>query len=248
MLTGKQFQRYSRQLMVEDFGEQGQERLLRARVLIVGLGGLGSPVALYLAAAGIGRLRLADQDRLDLTNLQRQILYRTDDCGQPKAALAQSALAQLNPDLELEAIEEHLDAGLLSQYVPEMDLVLDCTDNLDSRHAINRACRDARIPWISAAALTWEGQLAGFDFRHELIPCYSCLVPEGHPAGIANCASSGIIGPVLGVIGSMQALEAIRFLVSGDCSAFGQFKRYDGRTGRWLHLTIKSNPACPVCG
>ncbi len=248
MLSGKQFQRYSRQLMLEDVGESGQEKLSQASILIVGLGGLGSPAAMYLAAAGVGRLLLADPDRLDLTNLQRQVLYQTADIGGGKAALAATALAALNPEIRLEAIDSAMDRETLDQHLPGVDLVLDCTDNGQSRQDINRACFAHRLPLLSAAALGWEGQLAGFDFRAGAGPCYSCLIAEGSPEPVASCATTGVIGPVLGIMGSMQAVEAVRLLVSGSCSVFGQLRRYDGKRGSWFRVGLVRQPSCPVCG
>jgi len=247
MLSGRQFQRYSRQLMLDEIGEAGQEELARRTVLIVGLGGLGSPAASYLAAAGVGRLLLADPDRLDLTNLQRQILYRSSEIGAAKATLAAAALAALNPEIQIEAIAARMDEQALAALLPRVDLVLDCTDNSPSRRAINRACFAHRLPLLSAAALGWEGQLAGFDLRAGTGPCYGCMVPDGAPEPTATCASIGVIGPVLGVMGSMQALEALQILVSGRSGVFGQLRRYDGKRGTWFSVALARQPACPVC-
>lgn len=243
-LSGRDFIRYSRHLLMADVGEAGQEQLLRARVLIVGLGGLGCPVALYLAAAGIGHLGLCDGDVVELTNLQRQILYNEADCGKAKVICAREHLLALNPGLDIEAFKQQVDHNLWGSI--DYDLVVDCTDNLDARHWLNRQCLQTRTPLISAAAMGWEGQLVSLDFRGARSPCLACAIPEGSPAPVATCANSGVIGPVLGTMGSLQATAVIKALL-GKPINHGRMQRYDARTDQWLGFNIAVNSRCRVC-
>ncbi len=248
MLSGQEFIRYSRQLMLEEVGEAGQERLQGSTVLIVGLGGLGAPAALYLAAAGVGHLILADHDRVEASNLQRQILYGSDDIGSLKAEQAHNRLRDLNPHIRLSTVSEEMHSGNLAHWVSRSDLVLDCSDNLPTRQAINAACVADRKPLISAAALRWDGSLSLFDSRRADSPCHACLVPPDSEAAIANCASSGVMGPVLGVMGSLQALVALQALASGTLPGCGTVRHFDGKRLQWLTTTIARKPDCPVCG
>ena len=244
-LDGRDFIRYSRHLLLADVGEDGQQKLLRGRALIVGLGGLGCPVALYLAAAGVGHLSLCDHDNVELSNLQRQILYREADCGRGKVECAREALLALNPRLDIVAHHKAADDSLWED--GGFDVALDCTDNLAPRHWLNRKCLETATPLISAAALGWEGQLAYFDFRKHQAPCLACALPEGSPAPVATCANSGVIGPVLGVMGSLQAVAAIRALL-GKALNHGRMQRYDAARDQWMHLDIARRPDCEVCG
>lgn len=250
-LSGRDFIRYSRHLLMADVGEEGQERLLQSRVLIVGLGGLGCPAALYLAAAGIGHLTLCDPDVVELTNLQRQILYKETDCGKPKVECAQSALAALNPGVTVIArqhkADETLWRGSVRNSPAGFDLVLDCTDNMAARHFLNRQCLATKTPLVSASAMGWEGQIVTFDFARQHSGCLACAIPEGSPEPTATCANSGVIGPVLGAMGSMQAIAAIKVLL-GQPIAHGQLQRFDGKRSTWFTLNISPNPACGVCG
>lgn len=247
MLTTDEELRYSRQLMLADIGPQGQQRLANASVLIVGLGGLGSPAALYLAAAGIGRLVLADGDQLDVTNLQRQVLYATDDIGQNKADSARERLLALNPEIDIETVDEHLDEEALVYWIDDVDLVLDCTDNLNTRHLINRTCVTLGKPLVTGAAIRFEGQLLLVDSRGGS-PCYHCIVPEGTRLPAGSCQTAGVIGPLLGIIGSMQALEAIKYLTGIPSGLAGKMKLFDARTLEWQSIQVKVNPGCEVCG
>lgn len=240
--------RYSRQIMLDQVDIAGQERLLAGHALVVGAGGLGSPVALYLAAAGLGRLTLADADRVELSNLQRQIAHATADLGRNKAESAREAALALNPGCTIRALTEHLDGEALARVVAEADVVLDCTDRFSSRYAINAACRNARVPLISGAAIRFSGQFAVFDARDPDSPCYACLYPPGEEGDEAlSCAESGVVAPLVGLIGSFQALEAIK-LISGAGMPHRGLSTFDGLSGQWRHFRVPRDPACPVCG
>lgn len=247
MLSEREKKRYSRHLLLGDIGEAGQLVLSRSKVLIVGLGGLGSPVALYLAAAGIGKLLIADGDSLDVTNLQRQILFDTVGAGEPKADLAEERLSGLNPEIDLEVIDHALTEEDLREYVPEVDLVLDCSDSLGTRKAVNRVCFAERIPLLSAAAIRWEGHLMLFDYRQLETPCYECLYPPDAAEPVLNCSTSGVVGPLLGILGSMQALEAIKLLLGMVSDINGKLMMFDGKHHQWQSFRIQKKTDCPVC-
>ena len=243
-LTESQFLRYSRHLLMADISEQGQQRLLNAHVLIVGLGGLGCPVSLYLAAAGVGHLTLCDADVVDETNLQRQVLYRLADCDQLKVDCAKAELNKLNPELQITTYDRALDKVILSE---KYDLVVDCTDNLAPRIALNAHCQQHRLPFITASAMGWEGQLIGFDFSQHTSPCLNCIIDKNSADPLLTCANSGVVGPVLGTMGSLQATTAIRMLL-GFFKQHGEIQRYDGKAGRWLTLNTVANKQCVQCG
>ncbi|WP_058914227.1 HesA/MoeB/ThiF family protein [Entomohabitans teleogrylli] len=239
------FMRYSRQLLLEDIALEGQEKLRASRVLIVGLGGLGSPAALYLAAAGVGQLILADDDAVHLSNLQRQILFTSDDIDQPKSLAARQRLAQLNPGVELIAIEQRLQGDALHQSVRDASVVLDCSDNMVTRQAINAACVALNTPLITASAVGFGGQLM------VLLPpwshgCYRCLWPDDSEP-LRNCRNAGIVGPVVGVMGTLQALEAVK-LLCGMTPASGTLRLFDARAHQWRTLQLQRAAHCPVCG
>lgn len=245
MLNDNDFMRYSRQVMLEDIGLEGQNKLQQARVLIVGLGGLGSPASLYLAGAGIGELILVDDDELHVSNLQRQILYRTQDIPDAKSEVAKQSLLALNPEIKITSYKQRIDDGSLSKLVKEVNLVLDCTDNMLTRQAINRACVTQQTPLISGSAVGFSGQLMVFEppFTHG---CYHCLYPdEAEPQ--RNCRTAGILGPVVGVIGTLQALEAIKLLSGLPCSLSGKLRLFDGRKQNWSTLRLTPSKTCPVC-
>ncbi|UAN51876.1 HesA/MoeB/ThiF family protein [Serratia sp. JSRIV002] len=246
MLNDQEFLRYSRQLLLEDVGPEGQEKLRQATVLIVGLGGLGSPAALYLAAAGVGTLLLADDDQLHLTNLQRQILYRTGDIGTNKAQLAKQHLQALNPLVESITLEQRLQGATLSDAVARADLVLDCSDNMATRHAVNAACIQACVPLISGSAVGFSGQLLVIEppYAHG---CYVCLYPE-QTEPQRNCRTAGVLGPVVGVIGTLQALEAIKMLAGIPSSLSGKLRLFDGKQQSWSTLQLSKANTCPLCG
>ncbi len=238
--------RYSRHLALPDFGAAAQERLAAATVLVVGLGGLGSPAAMYLAASGVGRLLLNDFDRVDLSNLQRQILYGDADVGTPKTAAATGALAALNPACKLEALEGRLEGQARADAVLRADLVLDGSDNFGTRFAVNAACVAARKPLVSGAALRYEGQLLVFDTRDGASPCYACLYEEGGEE-LENCRQNGVLAPLTGVIGSLMAVEAVKLLTGTGRPLTGRLLRYDALTGEMRYTTLKRDTACPVC-
>lgn len=246
MLNDQEFLRYSRQLLLEDIGPAGQEQLKQASVLIVGLGGLGSPAALYLAAAGVGTLLLADDDRLHLTNLQRQVLYRTADIPQGKAELAQQHLQALNPYVESIALDARLAGQVLHDAVARATLVLDCSDNMATRHAVNAACIATATPLISGSAVGFSGQLLVLEppFANG---CYACLYPEQEEPQ-RNCRTAGVLGPVVGVIGTLQALEAIKLLAGMPSALSGKLRLFDGRQQSWSTLQLSRDQDCPCCG
>ncbi|WP_163574976.1 HesA/MoeB/ThiF family protein [Halomonas faecis] len=240
--------RYSRQIMLEAIDIEGQERLLASHALVVGAGGLGSPVALYLAAAGVGRLSIADADTVELSNLQRQIAHGMADLGHSKAASAREAAQELNPGCRIEALTQHLDGEAMEAAVADADLVLDCTDRFSSRYAINAACRRAGVPLVSGAAIRFSGQLAVFDPRDPDCPCYACLYPPDDLGDEAlSCAESGVVAPLVGLIGCFQALEAVK-LLSGAGTPHRGLSTFDGLHGQWRHFQVPRDPACVVCG
>lgn len=239
--------RYSRQLLLPEIDIAGQQRLLDARVALFGLGGLGAPVALYLAAAGIGTLHLCDPDTVDLTNLQRQVLFRSSDRGELKVTAAARELAALNPGPRLRLHPQRLQGDELTSLCGQVDLVIDGTDNFLSRDAINSACLQTRTPLLFGAAIRWEGQLALFDPRDSASPCYRCL----HPAsgdGEDRCAESGVAGPVVGTIGTLLAVEALKLITGAGTTRTGELLHYDALDGRFERFRLPRFAACPSCG
>ncbi len=247
MLSSEEFVRYARQLMVADLGDEAQEAFRAATVAIVGLGGLGCPAALYLATAGIGKLILMDRDLVELGNLHRQVLYRDEDISKPKAEIAAQRLQALNPHIRCEAVVERVDSQELAAYLGEVDLVLDCTDNLDSRLEISRACVAFQKPLVSAAAIGWEGQLICLRLDRRSSPCLACVLRTGNGGPPMDCSTLGVVGPVLGIMGSMQATQALRILAEIGDDASTWMHRYDGRSGHWFSSRIEPSPQCTVC-
>ncbi|EAC2145412.1 HesA/MoeB/ThiF family protein [Salmonella enterica subsp. enterica] len=244
-MNDRDFMRYSRQILLGDIAIEGQQKLLDSHVLIVGLGGLGSPAALYLAGAGIGTLTLADDDDVHLSNLQRQILFTTEDIARSKSQMAAQRLAQLNPDCTLIAITQRLTGDALRQAVARTDVVLDCTDNMATRQQINAACVATNTPLVTASAVGFGGQLMVLTPPWEQ-GCYRCLWPdEVEPE--RNCRTAGVLGPVVGVMGTLQALEAIK-LLSGVEAPRGELRLFDGKTSQWRSLALRRASGCPVCG
>jgi molybdopterin/thiamine biosynthesis adenylyltransferase len=244
-MNDEQLLRYSRQIMLPDVDLDGQDKLLVARVLIIGVGGLGSPVAMYLAAAGVGYLTLVDFDTVDLTNLQRQIAHTTQRIGMNKAVSAAQGLRELNPDVNIECIEQFLDTEELVAQVKLATVVIDCTDNFQTRFAINAACVAAKVPLVSGAAIRLEGQVAVFDARQEHSPCYRCLYEED--SDDLTCAANGVLAPLVGVVGSMQALEAMKLICGFGTSLTGRLLLLDARHSQWRELKLPKDPHCPVC-
>lgn len=246
MLTDAELLRYNRQILMPQWDIPAQERLRAAKVLVVGMGGLGCPVALYLASAGVGELWLADFDTVEASNLQRQVLYREEDIGSSKAEAAARQLAGVNPHVVFRPILRILDADSLPDLVAGVDLVLDCTDNFSTRDAVNRACVMAGKPLVSAAAIGMSGQLSTFLGRDDR-PCYRCLYPEGD-AGSATCSESGVLATVVGVMGTLQAHEALKCLSGVGVPLFGKLVVWEGESSLWRTLAFRRDPACSVCG
>lgn len=249
-LSDAEFMRYSRQLMVTDIAESGQQQLKNTQVLIVGGGGLGSAVGLYLAATGVGTIVIADDDVVDVSNLQRQVLYRAADVGSNKAQAACAQMRALNPLNRYRAVTTRLAGLQLALEVDQADIVVDCSDNFSTRYAINDACFAARKYLVSGAAIGWQGQLMTFDFRAGIGPCYQCLLPQAvsNTAKVRNCRSGGIVGPVVGIIGSMQALAVIKVIVETERVDVNYLSQFDGSQGQWRQFGIKIDQQCSVCG
>ncbi|MCW9077823.1 MAG: molybdopterin-synthase adenylyltransferase MoeB [Gammaproteobacteria bacterium] len=238
--------RYSRQIMLPELGIDGQQRLRDAQALIIGLGGLGSPVAMYLAAAGVGTLELVDDDQVDLSNLQRQILHTTDRIGRDKTSSAQAGLNALNPEPQLILRNARLHDERLNDAVDAADLVLDCSDNFATRFALNQVCHDLRTPLVSGAAIRWDGQITVFDGQPGS-PCYRCLYTEDGEEEL-RCSENGVVAPLVGIIGAMQALEAIKLLCGVGEPLGGRLLMLDALRMQWREMRLKPDPACPVCG
>jgi molybdopterin/thiamine biosynthesis adenylyltransferase len=240
--------RYSRHLLLDGFSEEAQERLLASRVLVVGAGGLGSGALPYLASSGIGHLVVADGDEVDLTNLQRQVVHRVDTVGRNKALSAAATLGAINPEITIEPVAERLSRERLQVLVREADVVLDCSDNFATRHAIGAACVQARVPLVSGAAIRYDGQVAVFDHRQAGSACYNCLFPADAEAHEERCATMGVFAPLVGVIGTMQALEAIKLLAGIGETLAGRLLLFDARAARWHEVRLARDPRCAVCG
>lgn len=246
-MNDAQLLRYSRHILLDEIGVEGQQRLLAATVLIVGAGGLGSPAALYLASAGVGRIVLADGDTVDATNLQRQILHRDDRIGQPKADSGARTLHELNPGTDVVALAHRLQGDALHEAVAQATVVLDCSDNFATRHAVNRACVRARVPLVSGAAIRFDGQLSVFDARDARSPCYHCLFSEDGETEAVQCATMGVFAPLTGIIGTMQAAEALKLAGGFGKSITGRLLLLDARSLEMHTVTVPRDPACPVC-
>ncbi|MCY1419477.1 Molybdopterin-synthase adenylyltransferase [compost metagenome] len=246
MLTDQELLRYSRQILLPQIDIDGQLRLKAGRALIIGLGGLGSPVALYLAAAGVGELHLADFDSVDVTNLQRQVLHDSQSIGMSKVDSAISRLTAINPDVTLVAHRMALDEDSLADAVAAVDVVLDCSDNFSTREAVNAACVKAAKPLVSGAAIRLEGQLSVFDSRRSESPCYHCLYGHGSEAEL-TCSEAGVVGPLVGLVGSLQALEALKLLAGFGETLVGRLLLIDALGSRFRELRVKRDPACSVC-
>jgi sulfur carrier protein ThiS adenylyltransferase len=247
VLTNQDQLKYSRQIMLDKVGEQGQLALRNAKVLILGVGGLGNPASLYLAAAGVGTLYIADGDCIELSNLPRQILFSEKSINTNKADAAAEVLQQQFPDVTIEAIDEMLDEELCEYYLPQVDLVLDCSDNIATRYLINSACVQHKVPLIVGAATGFDGQQLTIDPRDDTSACYHCLFPASEKAPANNCQTVGIIGPVLAMIAGMQSLQAIK-LLTGNKVQINQLNLLDGLANQWQQFTMKKQTSCRVCG
>lgn len=246
-MDDQQLLRYSRHILLPQVGIEGQERLLAARALIIGAGGLGSPAALYLASAGIGTLALADGDTVDLTNLQRQILHRSESVGMAKALSGQRTLNAVNPECRVVALEERLEGERLAAEVRAADVVLDCSDNFATRHAVNRACVAEKKPLVSGAAIRFDGQVAVFNPRLPGAPCYHCLFPQGEDVNEERCAVTGIFAPITGIVGAVQAAEALKLIANCGESLAGRLLLLDGLAMEWRSIRVPHDPGCNVC-
>ena len=246
-MNDRQLLRYSRHIVLDGFDTVGQERLLNAHVLIVGMGGLGSPVATYLASAGVGQMTICDFDEVDLSNLQRQIIHRETRIGMNKALSAKIELEEINPDCRINPVVERIEPAVLYQLVASVDVVVDASDNFETRHAVNRACILHSKPLVSGTAINYVGQITVFDLRDTRSPCYACFVPENSSGGVDRCSTSGVLASLTGTIGSMQATEVIHLLVSGSSALTGRALLYDALDSDWSHLPIVKNRHCPAC-
>ena len=247
-MNDEQLLRYSRHILLDEVGIDAQQAWLDAHALIIGAGGLGSPVALYLAASGVGRITLCDPDSVDLTNLQRQIIHRSESVGRPKVDSARDTLAQVNPESRIVGLQERVSGARLEQLVADADVVLDCCDNFATRHAVNRACVKHRRPLVSGAGIRFDGQVSVFDMRRDDSPCYQCLFPENAEMEEMRCAVMGVFAPVVGIIGSIQAAEALKVLGGVGTSLSGRLLILDALAMQWRQVRIPRDPGCLVCG
>ena len=247
-MNDNQLLRYSRHILLDEIGIEGQEKLLAAHALVIGVGGLGSPAAFYLASAGIGKITLVDNDTVDLTNLQRQILHTTERVGQPKAQSGKQTLAQINPEIEVVALDERIAGERLAELVKQASVVLDCTDNFATRHAINRACVEHKVPLVSGAAIRFDGQISVFDSRYGNAPCYACLFAPEQEFEEVLCSTMGVFAPLVGIIGTMQAAEALKLIAGIGESLAGRLLLLDARHMEWTSIQVARNAACSVCG
>jgi molybdopterin/thiamine biosynthesis adenylyltransferase len=243
-----QLLRYSRHILLDEVGIEGQQQLIDSHVLIVGAGGLGSPVALYLAASGVGHITIADHDTVDLTNLQRQIAHSTDRVGEAKVTSAAQAMHDLNPEVRITTLARQLDAAELDRLVPTVHVVVDCCDNFTTRQAVNAACVKHHVPLVSGAAIRMDGQLAVYDARDAQSPCYACIFPPDTAPEEVRCATMGVLAPLVGVIGTMQAMETVKLITGIGSRLVGRLQMLDGRGMEWNEMRVKRNPSCPVCG
>ncbi len=246
-MTDDDLLRYSRHILLDDLGIEGQQRLLASHALVIGAGGLGSPVALYLGTAGVGHITLVDDDAVDLTNLQRQIAHDLSRLGTPKAESARRSVLAINPQVQVQAIVERADAALLDSLVPLADVVLDCSDNFATRQAVNRACVRHARPLVSGAAIGFDGQVSVYDTRSAEAPCYACLFPPEATTADARCATMGVFAPLVGIIGTVQAVEALKLLAGIGSSLAGRLQMLDARAMQWSEIAVARHPACTVC-
>lgn len=246
-MTDDQLLRYSRHIMLDDIGIEGQERILAAHAVIVGAGGLGSPAALYLGAAGVGHITVIDDDTVDLTNLQRQIAHTTDRVGSPKVESIRAAVHAINPHVRITALQQRADDALLDRLLPTASIVLDCCDNYRTRHLVNAACVRHKKPLVAAAALRFDGQLMVVDPEDAQAPCYACVFPPDAEFTEEQCATMGVFAPLVGTMGSLQAAEALKLLAGFGQAATGRLMMFDSRRMDWSSMRIARNGNCPVC-
>ena len=247
-MTDDQLLRYSRHILLEEIGIEGQQRILDGHALVIGAGGLGSPVALYLGSAGVGRLTVVDHDTVDVTNLQRQVAHTLDRVGLPKVDSIVQAVAAINPEVHVTPVMARADAALLDTLVAQADVVLDCCDNFATRHLINAACVKHRKPLVSGAAIRFDGQITVYDPRAATSPCYACVFPPDDTFEETRCATMGVFAPLVGIVGAVQAAEALKLLSQTGSSLAGRLLMLDGRHMEWTEMRLPRAPACPVCG
>jgi molybdopterin/thiamine biosynthesis adenylyltransferase len=246
-MDDQQLLRYSRHILLDEIGIEGQQRLLQSHALVIGAGGLGSPVALYLGTAGVGRLTLVDHDDVDLTNLQRQIAHAVDRIGTPKAESAARSIAAINPEVRAQPLVQRADAALLDRLAAEADVVIDCTDNFRTRHAVNAACVRHAKPLVAGAAIRFDGQISVYDVRDAVCPCYACLFPPDSGFEDVACSTMGVFAPLVGLVGSLQAAEALKLLAGIPGSLKGRLQMVDARTMEWTEIRVQRSPDCAVC-
>ena len=246
-MNDNQLLRYSRHILLHEIGIDGQQQLLASHALVIGAGGLGSPAAMYLASGGVGHITLVDGDSVDLTNLQRQILHTTAAVGRAKAYSGKDTLAQLNPEIEVSAISERVEGARLDELIASADVVLDCSDNFATRHAVNRACVKHRKPLVSGAGVRFDGQISVFDLRRDDAPCYNCLFPEDTEPEETRCATMGVFAPLTGIIGTVQAAEALKLLAGAGTSLNGRLLLLECLNMEWRSVRLSKDPACKVC-
>ena len=246
-MNDAQLLRYSRHILLDELGDLGQQRLLESHALVIGAGGLGCSAALFLAASGVGHITLVDHDEVDLTNLQRQIAHSTERIGQAKVASAQQAMLALNPDIHITTLQQKADPALLDQLLPTVQVLLDCSDNFQTRHMLNKASVKHRVPLVSGAVIRLDGQLTTYDPRQPDSPCYACVfAPDQAPEEI-SCATMGVLAPLVGVIGSLQAAEALKLLTDLGSSLVGRLQMLDGRSLAWTEMRLRRQASCAVC-
>lgn len=246
-MTDDQLLRYSRHILLDELGIEGQTRILAGRVLVIGAGGLGSPALLYLASAGVGEITVMDHDTVDRTNLQRQIAHTEARVGEPKVASAAQAMQAINPEVRIHALAHRADAALLAQQVAQADVVLDCSDNYATRQAVNAACVAQGVPLVSGAAIGLDGQISVWDSRMRQQPCYACVFPPDAEVEEVRCATMGVFAPLVGIIGTMQAAEALKLLAGMPGSLAGRLQMLDARRMEWTEIRVSRDPHCPVC-
>ena len=247
-MNDDQLLRYSRHILLDEIGIEGQTRLLQSHALVIGAGGLGSPVALYLGTAGVGRLTLVDHDTVDVTNLQRQIAHNLSRVGSPKAESARATINAINPDVQVIAVTQRADAPWLDAAVQGADVVIDCSDNFDTRHAVNAACVAHHKPLVSGAAIGFDGQVSVYDSRQAEAPCYACIFPAESTFEEVRCSTMGVFAPLVGIIGTVQAAEALKLLMGVGSSLAGRLQMLDARTMEWTEIRMARQPGCAVCG
>ena len=247
-MNDDQLLRYSRHILLDDFGIEGQQRILLAHALVIGAGGLGSPVLLYLATAGVGHITIVDGDRVELTNLQRQIAHTLAGIGQPKVISAETTMLAINPDVQITSLFERADAARLDALVATADVVIDCSDNFATRQAVNTACVAHSKPLVAGAAIGFDGQVSVYDTRDPARPCYACLFPPDAAVEEVQCSTMGVFAPLVGIIGSVQAAEALKLLAGIGSSLAGRLQMLDARTMEWTEIALARAPGCPVCG